>query len=380
MCFPTTIQMADGVWHAAPLIFDGTDFAKDHGICISQGVVTDMRPMTDISSDAQISRHSSMILLGFFDIQVNGGGGALLNTDPTAETIERLLAAHRALGTTAMLPTVITDQPSVMDAAAEAVMEARDLAGMMGLHIEGPHISAQKRGTHNADHIRPLDQRTIDLVRDLRAESLPVLITVAPEAATPQQVGQLTELGAVVSIGHSNATAEEAGALIDAGATCFTHLFNAMSQMEGRAPGVVGAAISSKAWCSIIADGIHVAPDMLNLAARARPRDDRLIVISDAMPTVGGPTEFDLYGNEVRLTNGRLVNKEGALAGAHLWMLAAVKNLVRFGWSKEAALQAARRNPAQLMGLWPKMGLIGSAADDLIVLTDQLELKQVGLA
>ncbi len=366
-------------WHAAQQVFDGCDLHKDHAICVENGVVSDMRPRNDLPSNLSVTDHDGILSVGFFDIQVNGGGGILLNADPSPAGIETILKAHRKLGTTAMLPTVISDLPEVTEAAAEACLAARDMAGMMGLHIEGPHISERKKGTHKAEVLRPMDDRTLDLVARLRANDLPVLITVAPEATTPEQISKLSNTGAVVSIGHSDGTSQDAEACLKAGATCFTHLYNAMSPMEGRKPGMVGAAIGSDAYCSIIADGIHVEPSMVTLACRARPKADRMIAVSDAMPTVGGPDQFMLYGRELRLSEGRLVNDQGALAGAHLTMLDAIKNLVSWGIPMEEAMRMGRANPAKLMGLWPDMGLLGSASSDVLRLSDDLELVSVGL-
>ncbi len=366
-------------WHAASQVFDGQVLHQDYAACVTDGVVTDLKPSRALDADAAVTRYDGILSRGFFDIQVNGGGGVLLNADPTPGGIAKILAAHRALGSTAMLPTVITDHPDLTQRAAEACLEARHLPGMMGIHIEGPHIAAARRGTHAPEFLRPMDAQTLDLVERLRARSLPVLITVAPEACTPTQVARLCAMGAVVSLGHSDATAPQVEPLLAAGATCFTHLFNAMSPMEGRAPGVVGAAINSEAWCSIIADGIHVDPDMVSLAIRSRPQPNRMIAVSDAMPTVGGPDRFKLYGRQISLVDARLVNSEGALAGAHLTLCTAIENLVRWGVPIETALRMGARNPAELMGLWPQMGLLSSAQDDLIVLSSDLQLQAVGL-
>ncbi len=374
------MAMGEGAtWHTGSAIFDGKNLKDGCAIFIEEGQVSDLETLDDIPAGAQVKTHDGIISPGFFDVQVNGGGGVLLNAAPTVAGVEKILAAHRKLGTTAILPTVITDHPSVTEAAADACLTARDLPGMMGIHIEGPHISTAKRGTHDKGFLRDLDSRTLQLVERFRSNELPVLITVAPEAATPAQVSQLVEMGAVVSIGHSNASADDAQGLLNAGASCFTHLFNAMSQMEGRAPGVVGAAIGSDAWCSIIADGIHVDPAMVLLSFRARPTKDRMIAISDAMPTVGGANSFRLYEMDISLKDGRLVNTDGALAGAHLTVLGAIRNLVSYGLPLDEALRTGRHNPAQMMGLGAEMELIGSQASDLLVLSDKLELLQVGL-
>ena len=366
-------------WYSAELVFDGYKLHSDHALGVKDGVVSDLRAISELPPGVSVNRHDGILSPGFFDIQVNGGGGVLLNTDPSREGIATICDAHRGLGTTALLPTVITDRPEVTEWAGAACLAAKDVRGMVGLHIEGPHLSRLRRGTHDSDLIRDMDGRSFALVEKLREHDLPVLMTVAPEATTPADVSRLVEMGAVVSIGHSDATAKDVQGHLAAGATAFTHLFNAMSPMQGRAPGVVGSAIASDAWCSIIADGIHVDPVMVALAFRARPKADRMIAISDAMPTVGGPDRFLLYGNEIKLKNGSLVNREGSLAGAHLSMLEAIRNLVRFGISTEDALRAGRHNPAQLMGLWPQMQLLGSRPEDIVALTHELDLVTVGL-
>jgi N-acetylglucosamine-6-phosphate deacetylase len=249
---------------------------------------------------------------------VNGGGDCLLNDTPTLAGMETIAAAHRRLGTVAILPTLITAPPEVLDRAAEAALAARGRPGLVGLHIEGPHIAPARRGTHAAEFIRPFDQRTLTVVRRLREGGVPVMITLAPEAAQPAQIAELAATGAVVSLGHTDATAEQVRAALAAGAGCFTHLFNAMSQMQNRAAGVVGAAINSAAPAGFICDGIHVADEMLSLAIRARPVPDAMFLVSDAMPTVGGSDRFTLYGREIRVSEGRLINAEGSLAGAHV--------------------------------------------------------------
>lgn len=367
------------IWHSASSLFDGFELHADHAISVENGKVTGLTPIADLPVHLPVTHHDCILSPGFFDIQVNGGGGVLVNSDPTRDGIAKICAAHKKFGTTALLPTVITDRPEVTERAVEACLAAQDIPGMRGLHIEGPHLSKTRRGTHDGDLIRDMDARTKALVERLRAQDVPVLITVAPEASTGLEVAELVEMGAVVSIGHSDARAQDVRGHLDAGATAFTHLFNAMSPMLGRAPGVVGAAISSDVWCSIIADGIHVDPQMVQLAFRARPKADRMIAISDAMPTVGGPESFELYGQVLRLEDGKLVNGEGSLAGAHLTMVEAVRNLVRYGVPMEDALRAGVHNPAQLMGLWPDMGLIGSRAGDLVVLSADLDLVSVGL-
>lgn len=323
----------------------------------------------------QVLNFEGIISPGLVDLQVNGGGGVLLNETPTKEAIWDIAKAHRKYGTTGILPTVITDSVSVLSRAVDAVMEAVGQNGILGMHIEGPHISVERRGTHKAEFVRPLDEDTIRLVERLRSAHVPTMLTLAPDVVSPEDISRLVDLGTVVSIGHSKASADVVRRALEAGASCFTHLFNAMPPMAGREPGVVGAAINSHAFAGIICDGIHVADEMVAMAIRARPISDRMYLVSDAMPTVGGPTEFNLYGSKVALINNRLVNSEGGLAGAHTTQNEGVKRLVDcIGISAEDALKMAITVPGNAMGLELDQ-LQGRSIKDIICLTDGLEYQ-----
>ena len=328
-----------------------------------------------IKEDHQAIDFEGLVSPGLVDLQVNGGGGVLLNETPTKEAIWDIAKAHRKYGTTGILPTVITDSVSVLSRAVDAVMEAVGQNGILGMHIEGPHISVERRGTHKAEFVRPLDEDTIRLVERLRSAHVPTMLTLAPDVVSPEDISRLVDLGTVVSIGHSKASADVVRRALEAGASCFTHLFNAMPPMAGREPGVVGAAINSHAFAGIICDGIHVADEMVAMAIRARPISDRMYLVSDAMPTVGGPTEFNLYGSKVALINNRLVNSEGGLAGAHTTQNEGVKRLVdRIGISAEDALKMAITVPGNAMGLELDQ-LQGRSIKDIICLTDGLEYQ-----
>ena len=306
---------------------------------------------------------------GFVDLQVNGGGGVLLNQTPTPAGMAAIAAAHRRFGTVAILPTLITDAPEVLDRVADAALAAKGQQGIVGVHIEGPHISIPRRGTHAERFIRPLDARTIAVVRRLRDGGIPVMITLAPEAVAAGQIAALAAMGAVVSIGHSDTTADGVRAAIAEGAACFTHLFNAMSPLLHRSPGVVGAALNSAIPAGIICDGIHVADELVGLAIRARPAADLMFLVSDAMPTVGGPDRFRLYDMDLHLENGRLVNAEGSLAGAHVTMAESVERLVNVVDVDAAqALRIAVTIPARVMGLPLLAQVAGRDVADLLVL------------
>jgi len=358
-------------WFCPDRLFDGETVRDGLALHVVDGHAAGVVPAGQVPADS--IRVPGIVSPGFIDLQVNGGGGVLLNATPTVEGMERIAEAHRALGTVGILPTVITDAPEVLDQAVAAALAAKGRPGLLGLHIEGPHISVPRRGTHASAHVRPFDPATLEHVRRLRAADIPVMITLAPEAASPQDIAALAGTGAVVSIGHSDASAEETRTALEAGASCFTHLFNAMSPMLNRAPGVVGAAINSTAHAGIIADGIHVADEMIALALRARPVPNRMFLVSDAMPTVGGPDQFSLYGQDLRLQDGRLVNSEGSLAGAHLTQAMGVARLVNvLGLDPDEALKMALTVPARLIGRDDLTKIEGRALGDLIVLDAEM--------
>ncbi|MCF2870658.1 amidohydrolase family protein [Octadecabacter sp. G9-8] len=359
------------LWIAPDTLFDGQNVVSHKAVRIVDGQVIEL---ADTPDDAR--RIKGCLTPGFVDVQVNGGGGVLLNTTPTRAGMADIAAAHRQFGTVAVMPTVITDHADVLDRAADAAIAAQGDDGIIGLHIEGPHISVARRGTHNRDHIRQMDARTMDVVARLRQHDIAVLITVAPEATTNTQIAALAAMGAVVSIGHTDATADVVEAAIAAGATCATHVFNAMSPMTSRAPGAVGAVLNSQVRSGIICDGFHVDDRMIQLALRARPADDLMFLVSDAMATVGGPDQFDLYGEHVHLDAGRLINAEGNLAGAHVTQAEGVARLVKHvGAPLDQALRMAITTPAQLVGQAGLSHLVGRSLRDLMVLSADLSLS-----
>lgn len=361
--------MTEETWLCPDALFDGESLRQGLALGLARGRTTTLRARADLPRSARQRPVAGVLVPGYLDLQVNGGGDVLLNTSPTPEGIAAIAAAHRRFGTIGILATVITDAPEVLDRAVEAALAACGQPGFLGLHIEGPHLSVARRGTHRAAFIRPMDDHTLAQVARLRGAGLPVMITLAPESATPAQVARLAATGAVVSIGHSDATAEAVRALLSAGASCFTHLFNAMSPMLNRTPGVTGACINSTAHAGIICDGIHVADEMVGLAIRARPVADRMFLVSDAMPTVGGSGHFSLYGNEIRLVGGRLVNAEGSLAGAHVTMAEGLARLIRVvGVDPAQALRMTSTVPAAVIGRPDLARMENRAAEDLLIL------------
>ena len=330
----------DAVFHAGTLRHDAV-------VGLEDGRVTQVK---DASEHLGATRINGILTPGYIDLQVNGGGGVLFNRQPDVAGMEAIAAAHRRYGTVGILPTVITDAPEVLELAAQAALAARGRADLLGLHIEGPHIAPARKGTHAPQYIRPIDAATFDVVERLRAADLPVMITLAPEEAPAGPIRRLAATGAIVPLGHTEASAAATARAFAQGARAVTHLFNAMSPMQNREPGATGAAIVSEAYCGFICDGHHVSDDMLGLAIRARPVPDRMFLVSDAMPTVGGPLSFDLYGAEITLKDGRLINAEGSLAGAHVTMAEGVARLVgALGLAVEQALRMAVSVPSALI-------------------------------
>ncbi|TCS13269.1 N-acetylglucosamine-6-phosphate deacetylase [Caulobacter sp. BK020] len=329
-----------------------------------------------------VQRHDldgGLLVPGFIDTQVNGGGGVLFNDSTTVEAIAAIGAAHRPYGTTGFLPTLISDDLAVVDAAMRATEQAIEagVPGVLGVHIEGPFLNAKRKGIHDASKFRTLDDEAVALLSSLKRGK--TLVTLAPETTTPERVRRLAEAGVIVAAGHTNAAYGTARKALDAGLTGFTHLFNAMSPLTSREPGVVGAALESQtAWCGIIVDGRHVDPAVLRIALRTRPLD-RFMLVTDAMPTVGmADKSFDLQGRHIRVVDGVCVDDHGTLAGSDLDMIGAVRNAVAMlGLSLEEAVSIAASAPAAFLGLGGQRGAIqaGQTAD-LVLLDEALNVRR----
>lgn len=336
---------------APDLLWRDGALARGMALEIKGGRVAAVRPRRAADAPDFTPR---LLTPGLVDLQVNGGGGAMMNGDATPEGLSRILAAHRGLGTTRLLATVITDAPETLTRAVDLACDMFGEPGLLGLHIEGPHINPAKRGTHDARFIRPPDAVTWAALGKLRARGVPTMVTLAPEMVAEDDLRAMVDLGVIVSLGHSAADAATAKRAFALGARCVTHLYNAMPPMLSRAPGLLGAALAGDAWCGIIADGIHVDFDMVSIALRGRPRPDRCFLVSDAMATVGGPDNFNLYGKTIKARGGRLVNDEGALAGAHVDLATCLRNVVtRVGLKLEQALPMAIDAPLAAMRLPP---------------------------
>jgi N-acetylglucosamine-6-phosphate deacetylase len=327
----------------------------------------------------RVDLEGQLLLPGFIDVQVNGGGGVLFNDDPSLESIRAIGAAHRRFGTTGFMPTLISDDLDTIGQAIAAVQSALDsgVPGVLGIHIEGPFLNWARRGVHDEKHLRLLESGLVSLLCRLRSGR--TLLTLAPEMTTTDMIAALAAAGVLISAGHSNATYTETTAAIAHGVRGFTHLFNAMARLEPRQPGIAGAALyDTGTWCGIIVDGHHVDPVMLKLALRCK-RHDRFMLITDAMPPVGSSlSSFVLQGKTITVADGVCSDANGTLAGTALDMATAVRNAVSLlDLNIAEAARMASEYPAEFLGLGAELGRIAPGyRANLTLLNDELKVQR----
>ena len=368
---------------AASCVFDGAVVHRNAAVVIVDDRIESVVQRAELYRGLPVHELPPGVWLapGFIDLQVNGGGDVLFNDAPTPQTIRRILAAHRRFGTTALLPTLISDSAAKMNAAVAAVGELSGVdPGVLGIHLEGPFLSPEKVGVHAPRHIRPPTANDLDLITARRRGI--TLVTLAPEQVPPDFIGKLTRAGARVALGHSMATYAQTCEAIAAGLTGFTHLFNAMRGLDSREPGPIAAALDcADVWYGLIVDGVHVAPAMLRLALRGRGRP---VLVTDAMPPVGGTlATFTLNGDKISVRDGRCARQDGRLAGSCLDMASAVRNCVRLlGVSLTDALRFASTHPAEFLGLDAKLGRIapGLRADLVAIDSDDIQVHRTWVA
>ncbi|TXH95361.1 MAG: N-acetylglucosamine-6-phosphate deacetylase [Pseudorhodobacter sp.] len=360
-------------------VFDGATIARDACLVVEAGHVLEIADK--LPKDArEIRLNGGTLAPGFLDLQVNGGGGVMVDGQTTADSLARLCALHAGLGATGILPTLITDTPKAtarVIAAGIAAAKAK-VPGFLGLHLEGPHLDPRRKGAHDARMIRPMTDADLALYLDAAAQLPSLMLTVAPASATSAQIAALSGAGVIVSLGHSEATHAEAQAAIAAGARAATHLFNAMSPLGNRDPGMVGAILSCDLAAGIIADGYHVAVPTLKIALAARPRG--LYLVSDCMAAAGSDlTEFTLGGRRILRRDGRLTLEDGTLAGADLTLAQAVKVMVdRVGLPLAQALAMVTVTPAALLRRGAEFGHLNPGMTaDLVYLDPGLQLAGV---
>jgi N-acetylglucosamine-6-phosphate deacetylase len=364
-------------------LFDGEKFHNDaalvvEGASIRALVDFDERPL----GGDEVDLGGGILAPGFIDWQINGGGGKLFNAEPTVETIAAIAAAHRRAGVTGFLPTVVTDAPHVLAEALSAARAARArVPGALGIHVEGPFIDPRRKGVHPAEFIRPMRDEDVETLIAMHAGVM--VVTLAPSSVTRERIARLVEAGLVVSLGHTDASADEARAVFDAGVRAVTHLYNAMSQLSSRAPGVVGAALADpRVICGLIADGEHAHPAAYRAAIAAKGARG-VALISDAMPpAAGGPDVFELQGRRMTRIGRKLTAEDGTLAGAVITMrdaVAYVANALRLPLTD--ALTMATLTPARLIGVNDEIGrLAPGRRADLVHLTDTLDVERVWMS
>ncbi len=314
-------------------IFDGTTRYYDCALLIEEGQVSDIVVNTEIPTDyQQVMLGEGLICPGFVDLQVNGGGGVLFNDSPTMDTMQTIIDAHLPFGTTSLLPTLISDSIEKTNLAIEAVKEAinNTVSGVLGLHLEGPHLCLRRKGTHDEQFIRPMEKTDVKGLMSAAIAIPSLLLTVSTEAVTTSQIAELSTAGAIVCLGHTDSGYNQACTAVNHGITGITHLFNAMSQLGNRDPGIVGVALQHGAVSAgLIADGYHVDSTTIEIAIRAKQGPGKIFLVTDAMSTVGTDMqEFQLNNRLIKRANGRLTLEDGTLAGADLDMISAVRFMV----------------------------------------------------
>jgi N-acetylglucosamine-6-phosphate deacetylase len=336
-------------------VFDGTDLHHGRALLVQDGLVAGIVAPEDLPDGTlSVELSGGTIAPGFVDLQVNGGGGIMFNELPQVSSLRTMAQAHASLGATSILPTLITDRPEITRAAVSAVETAiaAGLAGIIGLHLEGPHLSQSRNGAHDPNMIRRMTDDDLAFLCDA-ARRLPVLkITLAPENVTPEQMHKLVQAGAVLSLGHTDASYDTCSEAAGAGVSCVTHLFNAMRQLGNREPGVVGAALRlGSLSAGIIGDLIHVHPETIILALAAKQGPGQIFLVSDAMAAAGSDIRsFTLNGRIISRQYGRLTLEDGTLAGADLDLATAMRNLNGLGVPLTQVLGMATSVPARVIG------------------------------
>ncbi|WP_298921830.1 N-acetylglucosamine-6-phosphate deacetylase [uncultured Roseobacter sp.] len=336
-------------------IHDGHSLHENHALVVDKQGATSLCPHYALPPGCKLQKlDGGMIAPGFVDLQVNGGGGVMFNDDQSVDALRTIAKAHAGIGTAALLPTLITDTPERTKAAIRAVKQAiaEGVPGIAGIHLEGPHLSVRRKGAHDPDLIRPMEDQDLRLLIET-AEQVPnVMVTVAPENTTVAQMEKLTDAGVILSLGHTDADHDTCTTAFDAGVKCVTHLFNAMSQMGNREPGLVGATLArDDVYAGLIADGIHVHPTTMRNALAAKAVSDRIFLVTDAMATAGSAISgFTINGRRVFRKDGRLTLADGTLAGADLEMARAISILTEdVGEEMRRALARATSLPAEIL-------------------------------
>jgi N-acetylglucosamine-6-phosphate deacetylase len=366
-------------------MFDGQNYKDDQVLTFVDGKITAIDAYQPSSGVDYVA--TGLVVPGFIDLQVNGGGGSLFNVSPSVDNVKTIMTAHSMFGTTGMMPTLITDKTAVMAQAADAIAQAiaEKVPGILGIHFEGPHLSIAKKGAHSAEFIRPISDEEWQILE--RKDIGEIIVTLAPETVSSEDVARMAALGIKICLGHTNADYATAQKAVDNGATGFTHLFNAMSPLQGREPGVVGTALlNDNTSCGLIVDGHHVDYATCRLAIKTKPKG-KVFLVTDAMPPVGtDDIEFAFFNRTVHLSDGKLTSTTGELAGSVLDMATAVKNTHRgLNIPLDEAIRMATQYPADYLYQQSKnkevRGVLQIGAQaDLVMLDEQLTVKETWIA
>jgi N-acetylglucosamine-6-phosphate deacetylase len=364
-------------------IFDGSHMLDGRAVVSEDGRILGIPHVQDLGTGIERREVSGLLAPGFIDVQVNGGGGVLYNDVRSVDGIRTIATAHRAYGTTGLLPTFITDTRETMAEAVEAMrgaLEAR-VPGILGIHLEGPFISPERKGVHNPAFMRPMEEEDIAILTSLKGGR--TLVTLAPERNSMEAIARLASAGVLICAGH---TASDYATVMEAarhGLRGFTHLFNAMPPLAGRDPGPVGAALDSPdTWCGLIVDGHHVSDAALRVAIAAKGTE-RMMLVTDAMSVTGTDlSSFELHGRTIYRKDGRLTTEDGTLAGSDLDMASAVRNSVeRLGLALPDVLRMASLVPAGFLRLDHELGRIAPGyRADLVLLDESLQVRQTWIA
>ena len=341
-------------------IYTGSDVLTDHAVVIENELIKKVCPISELPEGIEVrDLDGANLSPGFIDLQLNGCGGVMLNDEITAETMQIMHKANLKSGCTSFLPTLITSSDEDMRAVITAAREYHNQYQnqSLGLHLEGPYLNVAKKGIHSVDHIRKSDSEMIELI--CKNSDLVAKVTLAPELNDPEHIERLHKAGVVVSIGHTNATYAEARQGFESGITFATHLFNAMTPMVGREPGVVGAIYDTPdVFAGIIADGFHV--DYANIRIAHKIKGEKLVLVTDATAPAGADMEYFIFvGKKVYYRDGKCVDENGTLGGSALTMIEAVQNTVEHaGIALDEALRMATLYPATAIGVESKLGRI----------------------
>ncbi|MGB5837639.1 MAG: N-acetylglucosamine-6-phosphate deacetylase [Albidovulum sp.] len=362
-------------------IHDGVTLHHGGALLCQDGVACEIVGADNIPDGCELHRlKAGYITPAFVDLQVNGGGGVMFNDDQSAGALEIISGAHAKTGTRALLPTLITDTAARSRLAIAAVEDAieQGVPGIVGIHLEGPHLSIGRKGAHEPALIRPMTDHDVEMIIGAARRLPNVMITAAPENMTTDQVARLTDAGVIVSLGHTDADYDTAMAYMRAGASCSTHLFNAMSQLGNREPGLVGATLDNPSCAAgLIADGVHVHPATIRAALRAKTGPSKIFLVTDAMSSVGSDLhEFELNGRTVFRSEGTLRLADGTLAGADIDMPRSIGVLInQVGIDPERAIAMATAIPAGILKSPGANGrLLGATLENVVYLNDALKV------